>query len=89
MTMYKLSGTGQTPNWAFPTMVGFMLDRRSPFGHNFLAPLFYWYSTASHYGCLYSGLARDADYRPSIDEEYELTAHVPGSALFQRLGRSL
>jgi hypothetical protein len=58
---------------------------RLTFELNFLASFVYWCSRASLYGCWYSGFPQSKVLRSSIEEEYELAAHMPGPALLQRL----
>jgi hypothetical protein len=51
----------------------------------FLTPLLNPPQEPLPYCCWHSSFPPSQVHRPSIDEEYYLPAHVPGSAFFQRL----
>src|SRR5215218_7493165 len=89
MSLLRRISTARTANRTSPTRADSMLGRRLAIGLIVLAPFVYLCSMTCLCGCRYSGLPRGKVLRPSIGEEHELAAYVPGPALFQRLGRSL
>src|SRR5215218_8526284 len=89
MSLLRRISPTRAAKWARPPTVVSVCSMRLAIGLIFLAPVVYLCSKACLCGCRYSGLSRGKVLRPSIGEEYELAAYVPGPALFQRLGRSL
>src|SRR5215217_7501479 len=89
MSLLRRISAARAAKWACPPTVVSVCSMRLALGIIFLAPFVYLCSMACLCGCRYSGLSRGKILRPSIGEEHELAAYVPGPALFQCLGRSL
>src|SRR5215218_6944917 len=89
MSLLRRISVARAAKWACLPRVVSVCSMRLAIGLIALAPFVYLCSMACLCGCRYSGLSRGKVLRPSIGEEYELAAYVPGPALFQRLGRSL